>query len=64
MKKIILFFSAGIWFYSSQALADVPGPDKTGCSTLGAVDLGYVLLPILLLGFLSFSRKPQKPDDT
>ena len=64
MKKIILLLSTSLGFYSSQAFADVPGPDKTGCSTLGAVDLGYVLLPILLLGFLTFTRKSEKTDDT
>lgn len=57
------FFWIFISMYSPQVFADIPsGDDKTGCATASAIDLGYILFPIILLGLL-FLQKKQKISD-
>ena len=58
MKNIVSSCLLGILFYTPEALADI-APDKTGCSTMGGLEMGLVLLPLVVLGALIFFRREE-----
>jgi hypothetical protein len=56
--------------YSQDSWADIPpdpepatedsgteGEEKTGCSSIGGIDIGLSLFPILCLGWVALARK-------
>lgn len=64
MRALFLSLFINLILYTPEVLADIPsGGDKTGCSTIGTFDIAYVLLPIVLLGLLTFFRKPKKIEE-
>ena len=34
--------------------------EKSGCSSVGTMDLGVTLLPVIFLGFVAFTRKREE----
>ena len=57
MKYLSALFCFSIFLYAPMALADV-APSKPGCSTMGGVDIGVTMLPlVLLMGLLMIRKK-------
>ena len=36
------------------------GSEKSGCSSVGPMDLGVTMLPVIFLGFVAFTRKREE----
>ena len=58
MKYLVTLFCLSVFLYAPMALADV-APSKPGCSTMGGVDIGVTMLPLILLMGLLMMRKKE-----